>query len=109
MKLVICIVQDDDSDELERAFVEENIRVTRLASTGGFLQRKNTTFLIGIEEKKLEQVIDIIAETSSTRETIMPQPGAYEFSIEYFATEPIKVQVGGAIVFVVELEDFYKL
>lgn len=109
MKLVICIVQDDDSDELERAFVEEDIRVTRLASSGGFLRRKNTTFLLGLEASEVDDVMDVIKKTSSTRETIMPQPGAYEFGIDYFAAEPIKVQVGGAIVFVVDVEDFYKL
>ncbi len=110
MKLVICIVQDEDSDELERAFVEADISVTRIASAGGFLRKKNTTFLIGIEEKYLEDVMDVIAETSSTRETMIPQPGAYdEFGLEYYTTEPLKVRVGGAIVFVLEIEDFYKL
>ena len=50
MKLVVTIVQDKDSNRLSNAFIESDIRATKLSSTGGFLRSGNTTFLIGIED-----------------------------------------------------------
>lgn len=44
MKLVIAIVQKEDSNKLQRAFVKNNVRATKLATTGGFLSEGNTTF-----------------------------------------------------------------
>ena len=49
MKLIIAIVQDEDSEEVLEALTEENYRVTKLATTGGFLKSGNTTLLVGIE------------------------------------------------------------
>ena len=48
MKLVMAIVQDKDSNRLANAFIDANIRATRLPSTGGFLIAGNSTFMIGI-------------------------------------------------------------
>lgn len=44
MKLVVTIVQDKDSNRLSNAFIESDIRATKLSSTGGFLRSGNTTF-----------------------------------------------------------------
>ena len=57
MKLIIAIVQDKDSSKLSNALVEADIRATKLSTTGGFLRAGNTTFLIGVEEDKIETVI----------------------------------------------------
>lgn len=54
MKLVIAIVQDEDSKEVVKALTEENYRVTRLSTTGGFLKSGNTTLMTGIDEKKFK-------------------------------------------------------
>ena len=47
MKLILAVVQDQDSTRLMNAMVEHNFRVTKLASTGGFLKSGNTTIMIG--------------------------------------------------------------
>lgn len=66
MKLVVTIVQDKDSNRLSNAFIESDIRATKLSSTGGFLRSGNTTFLIGIEDERVEEVLGIIKEVSKT-------------------------------------------
>ena len=70
MKLVVTIVQDKDSNRLSNAFIESDIRATKLSSTGGFLRSGNTTFLIGIEDDRVEEVLGIIKEVSKKRDAV---------------------------------------
>ena len=60
MKLLIAIVQDKDAHLLGDEFAQANIRATRLSTTGGFLRAGNTTFIIGIEEERVEEALGII-------------------------------------------------
>jgi|SaaInlV_200m_DNA_2_1039689.scaffolds.fasta_scaffold06282_2 uncharacterized protein YaaQ len=62
MKMVIAIVRDLDEDEILKALLEEEFRVTRIASSGGFFRRGNATLMIGVDELKVDQVIQIIRE-----------------------------------------------
>ncbi len=60
MKLVIAIVKDSDAMDVSDALVEKDFRVTRIASTGGFLRRGRVTLLIGVEESAVEVVFETI-------------------------------------------------
>lgn len=60
MKLILAIVQDVDSEAILSSLLPQGIRVTRLASTGGFLRRGSTTLMIGIEEGKEHKVIELL-------------------------------------------------
>ncbi len=60
MKLVIAIVRDSDSDAISHALTSADLRVTQVASTGGFLRRGNTTLLIGLDDEQVEPALDII-------------------------------------------------
>lgn len=62
MKMVVAIVRDLDEEEILQALIKDDFRVTRIASTGGFFRRGNSTFMIGVEENKVDQVIQIIRE-----------------------------------------------
>ena len=62
MKLIICIVQDQDAGALIDDLTEKEFRVTKLSSTGGFLKSGNTTLLIGTDEEELPSAINIIEE-----------------------------------------------
>lgn len=62
MKLVIAIIRDEDSDPILHSLVEHEFRVTRIASTGGFLRRGQTTLMIGVEDEKVDQAIQIVSE-----------------------------------------------
>lgn len=70
MKLVITIIRDADAGAVIEELVSHGHRVTRVASTGGFLRRGNVTLLIGVEEQHVQAVIDILDKTCKP-----PDPG----------------------------------
>lgn len=65
MKLIIAIIRDVDTDSVSRALMEENLRVTQIASTGGFLRRGNSTLLIGLEDDQVDIALNIIRQNCS--------------------------------------------
>lgn len=107
MKLIIAIVSNDDAHALSNALNKKNFSVTRLSTTGGFLKIGNTTLLIGIEDDQKEAVFDIIKEYSKQCTELVPSTAAYD--IGRFASFPVEVTVGGATVFVVDVEQFFKV
>ena len=109
MKLVLAIVQDEDSKSLNEAFTKNGVRSTRLTSTGGFMRSENSTFIIGIEDNKVEAVIDIIEDVCSTRVQSIMSPPSYDFNFEMNLNYPVDVEVGGATVFVLDVDQFRKI
>ena len=107
MKLVIAIVQDEDSKSLSETFTKNGVRSTRLSSTGGFMRSGNSTFIVGVEDNKVNAVLDIIEEVCSTRVQSIMSPPSYDFNFEMNMNYP--VEVGGATVFVLEVDQFKKL
>lgn len=87
MKLVIAIVQKEDSNDLQRAFVQNDFRATKLATSGGFLSQGNTTFLVGCDDDKVDDVLKIIKEQSRAREEIATP---HMVSTGYEITQPLK-------------------
>ena len=107
MKLILAIVSNDDSSSVSNALTKENFQVTRLATTGGFLRAGNTTLIIGTEDDLVEKCIALIGEESKRRTEIVPSTASYD--IGRYASFPIEVQVGGATIFVLDVEKFIKL
>ncbi len=60
MKLIVAIVRDTESDAVVAGLVERHFRVTRIASTGGFLRRGNATLWVGTEDEKVEEALGLI-------------------------------------------------
>ncbi|MEG0404255.1 cyclic-di-AMP receptor [Anaerorhabdus sp.] len=107
MKLILAIVSNDDSSSVSSALTKENYSVTRLATTGGFLRAGNTTIIVGTENDKVDKAIEIIGNESKRRTEIVPSTASYD--IGRYASFPVEVQVGGATIFVVDVEQFVKL
>lgn len=68
MKMIIAIVQSKDSNRLRKAFANNHIQMTQLSTIGGFLREGNATFLIGIEDERVQDVLDIIKKNAKSRE-----------------------------------------
>ena len=62
MKLIIAIIRDELSDPILECLIKDDFRVTRIASTGGFLRRGMTTLMIGLEEERVDHAIQLIGE-----------------------------------------------
>ncbi|MFZ1043206.1 MAG: cyclic-di-AMP receptor [Anaerolineales bacterium] len=63
MKMIILIVKDSEADALTRALTSEEYRVTRIASTGGFLRSGVATLLLGVDDLQVDSAIKLIRET----------------------------------------------
>ena len=107
MKLVISIMSKEDSTVTVDALNEERIQVTKLSTAGGFLSAKNATLLIGVEDYKVDKVISIISECSSKRKQLMPNTMPPELGIS--AALPFEITVGGATIFVVDVDRYKKV
>jgi len=104
MKLVYVIVRNNDSSQVIETLNRKGFYVTKMASTGGFLREGNTTLLIGTDEDKLDEVIDIVKKECGPRQQILMNnmsPG------DYSAMNSV-VNVGGATIFVMDVERFEK-
>ncbi len=60
MKLMILILDDEVAEEALRGLIEREFRVTRVASTGGFLRRGNTTLLMGTQDELVDDALEVI-------------------------------------------------
>lgn len=60
MKMVILIVKNQDADDITQALTSEKYRITRVASTGGFLRSGVVTFLIGMRDERVERALELI-------------------------------------------------
>ena len=107
MKMIMAVVSVDDSNAVSAALTKARFSVTKLATTGGFLMSGNTTFLIGVEDDKVSEVIDIIAKHSKKRKQMVPSAGMVDVGM--YSAFPVEVTVGGAIVFVMNVERFEKV
>lgn len=109
MKLVISIVQDEDTSRLVTAMMSDGFSVTKLATTGGFLKSGNTTLLCGVADERLQECLGIIEKVCKSRKQVAASPMPMNGSnVEMYTPYPIEVTVGGATVFVLNIENFVK-
>ena len=107
MKLIIAIVNHDDAHAVTQNLAKKGYSSTKLSSAGGFLLAGNATLLIGVTEEKVQEVIDIVREHSHSRKQLIP--ATTDMGVNYISSMPIEVNVGGATVFVVDVERFERL
>ena len=107
MKLVVAIVNDDDSHAVLSEITRAEFSATKLSTSGGFLRAGNVTLLIGVEDERVSELIDLIGRFSRKR-TQLVQP-ASTYINEPLMSAPVEITVGGATVFVLDVAQFYKL
>jgi uncharacterized protein YaaQ len=106
VKLIMSIVNSDDARPLLAILSREGHRATMVSTTGGFLREGNSTILVGVEDERVQPVLDIIKDNCHTRtQFVNPLPPIMEPG-ELYMPSPIEVQVGGATVFVIDVERF---
>lgn len=106
MKLILAIVDDDDASAVTDALISRGFSATKLASTGGFLLRGNSTFMLGVPDDRVAEALTVIGRVCVRRRRLLPQTSA---EIPSSISLPIEVEVGGATIFVLAIEEFHKI
>lgn len=109
MKLVMAIVNSDDSRNVLDRLSRRGFAVTVTSSTGGFLRIGNTTIFCGVDDALVEDVLSIIRETCPNRmQFVTPLPPVMEPGEVHIPT-PVEKHVGGATIFVLDVDHFEKI
>ncbi|MGN1069772.1 MAG: cyclic-di-AMP receptor, partial [Candidatus Fimadaptatus sp.] len=106
---LIAIVQDEDASRLVSNLMNEGFGVTKLATTGGFLRAGNTTLLVGVDDDKFEGAMAVIEKVCKSRKQIATSPSPVAGTTGVYVPYPIEVMVGGATIFVLNVEQFVKM
>ncbi len=107
-KLCIIVASNTDADRLMRALVAANFIATKIASSGGFLRRGNTTILTGVAESAIDTLTELVRRECQARREIIAVD-ALPFDPAGGVGTPIEVRVGGAIAFVLDVARFERV
>lgn len=108
MQLILGIVQDEDASAVIEALGQAGFRSTRINTVGGFLRKGNATILTGVAREDLQRALVIIRDNCETRSEYFVPTAPGEVG-EPYPLDPVQVQVGGATVFVLDIERFEQL
>lgn len=104
-KLLMAVVQGNDSEMLVHELTHRGFYVTVLNSMGGFLKRRSVTVMAGLESERLQEALDIIRSNAGKRLEKSPNAALItEPGTEIGASVPVTLPTGGAAVFVLDME-----
>lgn len=109
-KMLLAVVQGDDYPETVDALNRSGFFATVLSSTGGFLKRRSVTLMIGVEEHQVDRVLDVLRQSAGRRKqmtysNLSMSTGSPNPAIPMM---PVNIDVGGVVVFIMDLDDIQK-
>jgi uncharacterized protein YaaQ len=84
MKMVILIVKDHDADAVTQTLTTAEYRVTRVASTGGFLRSGVVTLLLGVDDDRVDPVIELVRKKLSSATSADKRATLFVVPVERF-------------------------
>lgn len=108
VQLILAIVQDEDAGPVMEALTSGDFGATRINTVGGFLRKGNASILIAADKERVHQALLIIRDNCETRTEYFVPTAPGEVG-EPYPLDPIQVQVGGATIFVLDVERFERL
>ncbi len=108
MKLVIGVINSDDANDLLSEITKASFQATKLATSGGFLKMGNVTVLVGVEDSQVDEVVEIFKNCCSRRKQMIAATPS--FLGEGLVTgAPVEVTIGGATLFIIDVDKMIKL
>jgi uncharacterized protein YaaQ len=108
MKLILAVIQNEDQDPLTEAMDAEGFSITRIGSSGGFLRASNVTLMTAVEDNQMQRVMELLGKHCRRRtKHLRPWVPSMEARERFMGAIP--VEVGGAAVFVLNLERMEKI
>lgn len=104
--LLMAVIQSQDVDHVESALEKLHIHITRLASTGGFLGRRNATLFLGFSAEKEEAILQTLRKTCRQRVEYIAVPLE---SAPLPLPAPTPISIGGANIFALDVEHFEEI
>lgn len=108
MKLVIGIINSDDANDLLAEITKASFQATKLSTSGGFLKMGNVTVLVGVEDEKVDEVVEIFKSCCSRRTQMIPTAPPY-MGEGFVSAAPVNVTIGGATLFIIDVDKMIKL
>lgn len=108
MKLIYAIVRSTDGNAVVQSLNQKGFSVTKLATTGGFLRTGNTTLIIGTDTNRVDEAIAIIKSVCGPRQRVNVNSSMMDGVISG-SVGAVSVDVGGATIFVMDVEKFEKI
>jgi len=106
MKLIMAIIHDEDAFQIIDVLSEEGFKVTKLASTGGFLRTGNTTLICGVQDERVDELIRILEKKCRSRKQVTSVNSVHLSTAENYVPYPVEITVGGATIFVLDVAEF---
>jgi len=103
-KLVIAVVHRRDAGRLHDCLLAQGYRFTQISSTGGFLGAGNVTLLMGVEEERLDDLLTLMRANCHSREEVVNVATSPTRIDPDAMGSPMTVHVGGAHIFVLNVE-----
>ena len=109
MKLMYIIVRQDNEGDVVDALIQENFQITKLATSGGFLRKGNTTLLSCVQDNEVNKAINIIKDLCGKRQKIqIDMPINLPSTAINYTTVPTTIEIGGATIIVTDVYKFEK-
>ena len=109
MKLMYIIVRQDNEGDVVDALLQKNFQITKLAPSGGFLRKGNTTLLSCVQDNDVNKAINIIKEQCGKRQKIqIAMPINLPSTAINYTTVPTTIEIGGATIIVTDVYKFEK-
>ena len=112
-KLIVAIIQSAHAKKLKEALLAEGIRLTEVGSRGGFLGKKSLTMFMGVKENEVSKVLDAIKKHSRKKDVFIAgessgEPGTMLQDVPLIKNAT-QIQVGGALVFVIPVDETLRI
>lgn len=108
MKFIVSVVNRDDAVPLLDVLVTSGYRITTFKTAGGFLRKENMTLFTCVEDEQVEDVVRLIQDNCHTRtQRVGSLPPVME-SGELYVLNTEEVEVGGAVIFVLDTVQFFR-
>ena len=109
-KMLLAVIQGDDYPDTVDDLNRRGFFATVLSSTGGFLKKHSVTLMIGVEEHRVSDVLDVLKQCAGRRQqmtypNLSMSSGGPNPSIPMM---PVQMSVGGVVVFIMDLDDIQK-
>lgn len=112
LKLLTIILDIQDADRLLHELSDAGWSATKVASSGGFLRRNSATIMVGVPAPDVDGVLDSIRRLCAAR---VEQVNVHPPTLLPILTgarhqgRTVDVHVGGAVVFVTDVERFERI